>query len=118
MYRKLKIETVVRIPLQAYAGKNPRHQRYQLRRRGKIAQLLKPKRRMSAVTRESATNEALEQKMRRLRRAEAGRKAANRLGTASSAVRRLLESLVGRQQRRIGIADFAAQRGNSNNAIR
>jgi hypothetical protein len=41
--RKLKIETTVSIPLSAYHSEKPRHQRYQLQRRGKIAQLLKPK---------------------------------------------------------------------------
>jgi hypothetical protein len=41
--RKLKIETVISIPLRTYHSDKPRFERYQLRRRGKIAQILKPK---------------------------------------------------------------------------
>jgi hypothetical protein len=41
--RILKIETTVKLPLQVYHSAKPHHERYQLRRRGKIAQLMKPK---------------------------------------------------------------------------
>lgn len=44
LQRTLKLEVTIKVPLQAYVGVTPSHARYQLRRRGKIARLLKPKR--------------------------------------------------------------------------
>lgn len=44
LQRTLRLEVTIKVPLQACAGRKPSHVRYQLRRRGKIARLLKPKR--------------------------------------------------------------------------